>query len=82
MESDNARYHLTHTLQRHIHRPTDTFISLNNVYTSYMGEFTINGHEVVDGDVKATGNGAHVYVPKRWRGADVKVVRTSDPDDE
>ncbi|WP_411716165.1 DUF2080 family transposase-associated protein [Natronomonas sp.] len=29
-------------------------------------------------DVKATGNGAHVYVPKRWRGADVKVVRTSD----
>ncbi|MFD1562506.1 DUF2080 family transposase-associated protein [Haloterrigena sp. H1] len=47
-----------------------------------MGQFTINGHEVVDGDVKATGNGAHVYVPKRWRGADVKVVRTSDPDDE
>jgi putative transposon-encoded protein len=47
-----------------------------------MGEFTINGHEVVDGDVKATGNGAHVYVPKRWRGANVKVVRTSIPTDE
>jgi putative transposon-encoded protein len=47
-----------------------------------MEQFTINGHEVVDGDVKATGNGAHVYVPKRWRGVDVKVVRTSDPDDE
>jgi len=47
-----------------------------------MEQFTINGHEVVDGDVKATGNGAHVYVPKRWRGADVKIVRTSEPTDE
>ena len=57
-------------------------MSTHNVSTLYMEQFTINGHEVVDGDVKATGNGAHVYVPKRWRGADVKVVRTSDPDDE
>ena len=47
-----------------------------------MGQFIINGHEAVDGNVKATGNGAHVYVPKRWRGADVKVVRTSDLGDE
>ncbi len=52
------------------------------VSTSYMEQFTISGHEVVDGDVKATGNGAHVYVPKRWRGADVKIVRTSDPEGE
>ena len=43
-----------------------------------MGQFTVNGYEVVDGDVKATGNGAHVYVPKRWLGEDVKVVRVSD----
>jgi putative transposon-encoded protein len=57
-------------------------MSPDNVSTSYMDQFTINGHEVVDGDVKATGNGAHVYVPKRWRGADVKVVRTSEPTDE
>jgi len=28
-----------------------------------------------------TGNGAHVLVPKRWRGADVKVVRTTEPDE-
>ena len=47
-----------------------------------MGQFEIASHEVVDRDVKATGNGAHVYVPKRWRGADVKVVRTSEPNDE
>jgi len=36
----------------------------------------------VDRDVKVTGSGAHVYVPKRWRGADVKVVRTSESTDE
>jgi len=35
----------------------------------------------MDGTAKATGNGAHVLVPKRWRGADVKVVRTTDPDE-
>ena len=47
-----------------------------------MGQFEIAGHEVMDRDVKPTGNGAHVYVPKRWRGVDVKIVRTSDPNDE
>ena len=47
-----------------------------------MGQFEIAGHEVMDRDVKPTGNGAHVYVPKRWRGAGVKVVRTSEPDNE
>ncbi|ELY55807.1 hypothetical protein C492_15156 [Natronococcus jeotgali DSM 18795] len=57
-------------------------MSPDNVSTLYMEQFTINGHEVVDGNVKPTGNGAHVYVPKRWRGADVKIIRTSDPNDE
>jgi putative transposon-encoded protein len=47
-----------------------------------MDEHRINGHEVVDGEVKATGNGAHVYVPKRWRGADVKVVRVTEPEED
>ena len=41
--------------------------------------FSIDGEEVLDGTVKPFGNSAHVTVPKRWRGADVKVVRTSDP---
>jgi putative transposase len=47
-----------------------------------MGQFSVEGHEVVDRDVKATGNGAHVYVPKRWLGSEVKVIRTTDPDNE
>ena len=41
--------------------------------------FIIDGEEVLDGTVKPFGNSAHVTVPKRWRGADVKVVRTSEP---
>ena len=41
--------------------------------------FEIDGEEVLDGEVKGFGNSAHVTVPKRWRGADVKVVRTSEP---
>jgi len=47
-----------------------------------MDRHEIEGHEVITGTVKATGNGAHVLVPKNWRGADVKIVRTSEPDDE
>ena len=47
-----------------------------------MDTHEIDGDEVIDGDVTPTGNGAHVLVPKRWIGADVKVVRTSDPDSE
>jgi putative transposon-encoded protein len=41
--------------------------------------FEIDGEEVLDGEVKVFGNSAHVTVPKRWRGADVKVIRTSEP---
>jgi putative transposon-encoded protein len=44
--------------------------------------FEIYGEEVIDGEVKPFGNSAHVTVPKRWRGADVKVVRTSEPTDQ
>jgi putative transposon-encoded protein len=44
--------------------------------------FEIDGKEVLDGEVKAFGNSAHVTVPKRWRGADVKVVRTSEPTED
>jgi putative transposon-encoded protein len=45
-----------------------------------LGRHEIEGHAVIEGEVKATGNGAHVLVPKDWRGADVKIVRTSNPD--
>ena len=47
-----------------------------------MDRHEIEGHEVITGMVKATGNGAHVLVPKDWRGADVKIVRTTEPTDE
>jgi putative transposon-encoded protein len=42
--------------------------------------FKIHGREVLEGNVTKVGNGAHVLVPKDWLGADVKVVRISQPD--
>jgi len=45
-------------------------------------KFSITGHEAVDGVAKQSGNGAHVYVPKDWAGAEVKAVRTSEPTDK
>lgn len=35
----------------------------------------IIGEEIVDGRVSASGNGAVVYVPKKWLGSKVKVIR-------
>ena len=43
-----------------------------------MDRHRIEGHEVVGGEVKSFGTGAHVLVPKEWLGADVKVVRVSE----
>ena len=42
--------------------------------------FEIDGEEVLGGEVKPFGNSAHVTVPKRWRGVDRKIVRSSEPD--
>jgi putative transposon-encoded protein len=47
-----------------------------------IDRFEIEGEEVLDGTAKPSGNSAHVIVPKRWRGADVKVVRISEPDSD
>ena len=47
-----------------------------------MDRYEIEGHEVHESEVKPTGNGAHVLVPKRWRGATVKVVRVTDSSDD
>jgi len=47
-----------------------------------MDRFEIEGEEVLDGTAQPSGNSAHVIVPKRWREADVKVVRISEPTEQ
>ena len=42
--------------------------------------FLIRGEETIEKEAKPQGNGAHVIVPKRWTGAQVKITRISDPD--
>ena len=61
---------------------TNTFKYILWIYTCMTNRFEINGEEVLDGEVKPFGNSAHITVPKRWRGADVKVVRTSEPTEQ
>jgi len=41
-----------------------------------MDRHTIEGYEFIDGTATVPDKGDHVQ--KRWRGADVKVVRTTD----
>lgn len=52
------------------------------MFTIYSGvaSFTVEGEEVLEREVKPFGSGgAHITIPKRWLGANVKVVRTSEP---
>ena len=46
-----------------------------------MGTFELKGKEIIDREAKEFGGSAHVTVPKDWRGADVKVIRVSNPDE-
>ncbi|MFP4217875.1 MAG: DUF2080 family transposase-associated protein [Salinarchaeum sp.] len=46
-----------------------------------MGTFELEGQEIIDREAKQFGGSAHVTVPKDWRGADLKVIRVSDPDE-
>ncbi len=46
-----------------------------------MGTFELKGEEILDREAKEFGGSAHVTVPKDWRGADVKVIRVSNPDE-
>jgi len=46
-----------------------------------MDRHEIEGHEVIEGEGSRPGTAHTFLVPKRWRGADVKIVRTSDPDE-
>ena len=40
-----------------------------------MAEFTFQGEEAITKEVTKTGTGAHVFVPKEWRGEEVAVIR-------
>lgn len=42
--------------------------------------FLIRGEETIEKEAKPQGNGAHVIVPKRWTGAQVKITRISEPE--
>lgn len=46
-----------------------------------MGTFELDGEEIINREAKEFGGSAHVTVPKDWRGAAVKVIRVSDPDE-
>jgi putative transposon-encoded protein len=47
-----------------------------------MGDrYEVEGEAIVEREVKPFGSGrAHVTAPKDWISADVKLVRTTDPD--
>lgn len=44
--------------------------------------FEIEGHEVIEREATAHGNGARIIVPKDWRNESVKLVRTTDSEED
>lgn len=41
--------------------------------------YTLRGYEVIEKKVGKHGTGGHVYLPRAWVGATVKIVRTTPP---
>lgn len=52
-----------------------TFMSQQCLYTIMRQTFEVDGVEAVEKEAKRQGNGAHIIVPKSWRGATVKAIR-------
>jgi putative transposon-encoded protein len=40
-------------------------------------EFKVKGFEMIDREVKQSGNTGRVYLPKNWIGSKVKIIRVS-----
>ena len=47
-----------------------------------MAEFTVEGEEMIEKEATATGNSAHVYVPKEWQGCTLTIIRVNDLETE
>ena len=41
-------------------------------------EYTLNGYEELAREASVIGNGAHVLVPRKWAGKNVKVIRMEE----
>jgi len=66
------------SVDTHNHANRHSYVS--TILNMGDGSTAIEGHEVPEGEVAPTGIPSHFLVPKLWR-ADVKIVRTSDPDE-
>jgi putative transposon-encoded protein len=55
-------------------------LKLYNVHVLDMSQFTVEGAEMIEKEAKPSGNTAHVYVPKDWRGSTLKIIRVDEPD--
>ena len=62
-------------LSDRVNTPESHILRLQSHQCHSVDRHRIEGHEIITGTVKTTGNGAHVLVPKDWRGAKVKIVR-------
>jgi hypothetical protein len=50
---------------------------LNEPVEERPSEFKVFGFEMIDREVKQSGNTGRVYLPKNWIGSRVKIIRAS-----
>ncbi|MFX0084840.1 MAG: DUF2080 family transposase-associated protein [Candidatus Hodarchaeota archaeon] len=59
-------------------KPTDeTVNNLLEPVEELPSEFKVKGFEMIDREVKQSGNTGRVYLPKNWIGSKVKIIRVS-----
>jgi hypothetical protein len=50
---------------------------VNEPVEELHSEFKVLGYEMIDREVKQSGNTGRVYLPKNWIGSKVKIIRIS-----
>ncbi len=69
--------HITESPEKQL-KPTDeTVNNLLEPVEELPSEFKVKGFEMIDREVKQSGNTGRVYLPKNWIGSKVKIIRVS-----
>jgi putative transposon-encoded protein len=56
-------------------KPTERTASGEEPFKSPMAKFEVFGEEMIEKEVKQSGNSGRVYLPPEWVGKHVKIIR-------
>ncbi len=68
---------ITESPEKQLKRIENTVNNVTEPVEELHSEFKVLGFEMIDREVKQSGNTGRVYLPKNWIGSKVKIIRAS-----